>query len=90
MLLHLVSEEGKNPFSTWVVTPYPAISLGLLQGKLGAQFSGTTQQESPVADTAPDASVLPEPPKYGNFNGVAGGIISKKHVIRAFILTFRC
>lgn len=53
------------------------ISLELLQGKLGAQLLGTTQQESPLAETAPASSVLPEPPKWGNFNGMAGWIFPK-------------
>lgn len=56
-----------------MVTSYPVISLEPFKGKLGAQLSGTTQHELPVAATASAASVLPEPPKQGHFNGKSGG-----------------
>lgn len=87
----------KNPFYTWMITSYPMICLESFKGKLGAELSGATQHELPVAHTASAASVLSEPPKYGHFNGMSGGIFSnyfqassKKHVIRAFVLTFHC
>lgn len=40
LLLYLVTEEGTNSFSTWMVTSYSVIFLELFKGKMGAQFTG--------------------------------------------------